>query len=168
MRKVLLFLTLALSATATAYAQMAKVQAGFIYNFTNYLNWEADDLGETFIIGIFGNTNTTDALHAIEGSRTIKNKPVVIRTYSSIGEVGKCHILYLPKDRASSLDLIIAKVGSNATLIISEKEGLAALGAGISFKVVEGKVTFDINPEAIKRQRITVQQKLVALAKKVY
>lgn len=164
MRKVLILITLALVAKTIAFAQVAKVQAGFIYNFTNYLDWQQDDLGEIFLIGVFGNTNTTDALHLLEGKRTIKNRPVAIKTYSSVGEIGKCNVLYLPKDRAGQLDLVIAKIGSNSTIIISEKEGLAALGAGISFKMVDGKIAFDINQEAIKQQRITVNAKLVALA----
>ena len=168
MRKVLIFLTLALVAKTTSYAQLAKVQAGFIYNFANYLSWQQDDLGEVFIIGVFGNTNTTDALRLLEGKRTIQNRPVSIKTYGSIAEIGKCNILYLPKDRAGQLDLVIAKIGSNPTIIISEKEGLAALGAGISFKMVDGKIAFEINQEAIKRQRIIINPKLVALAKRVY
>ena len=168
MRKVLIFLTLALVAKTTTYAQLAKVQAGFIYNFANYLSWQQDDLGEVFIIGVFGNTNTTDALRLLEGKRTIQNRPVSIKTYGSIAEIGKCNILYLPKDRAEQLDLVIAKIGSNPTIIISEKEGLAALGAGISFKMVDGKIAFEINQEAIKRQRIIINPKLVALAKRVY
>lgn len=168
MRKVFIFLTMALAAPITTYAQLAKVQAGFIYNFTNYLDWQADDLGETFIIGVFGTTNTTEALRLLEGNKTIKSKPVSIKVYNSIGEIGKCHLLYLPLNRAGQLDLVLAKIGSNPTVIISEKEGLAAMGAGISFRIVDGKLTFEINTEAIKRQRVTVNQKLIALAKWSY
>jgi len=149
-------------------AQMAKVQAGFIYNFTNYTEWQEADLGDAFVIGVFGNTPTTEALRLLEGKRTIKNKPVFIKTYATIGQIGKCHILYIPRDRSGSLDLVISKIGTNATLIISEKDGLAALGAGISFRMVNGKLAFDINPTAIIKQRIRVLPKLVSLANKPY
>ena len=109
MKKVLLFLALVFCASTAAHAQLAKVQAGFIYNFTNYMEWQQDDLGESFVIGVFGNSTTTDALRMLEGNKTIKNKPVFVKTYATIGEVGKCQILYLPKDRANSLAAIFSR-----------------------------------------------------------
>jgi hypothetical protein len=151
-----------------AYPQLAKVQAGFIFNFTRYMVWDENTMGEVFIIGIFGNTNTAEALHMLEGNRTIQKRQVEIKKYESIGEIGKCHILYIPKEKQDVIDVVLAKIGNNPTLIICEEEGMAAQGAGINFIVINGRVTFDINPTAIKKQGITVNPLLLNIAHKVY
>ncbi len=168
MKRGALFLILALLPSLSTYAQLAKVQAGFIYNFTRYLTWNESAMGDVFVIGIFGNTSTTEALRMLEGNRTIQNRQVEIKTYETIGEIGKCHILFIPKERKNSLDIVLAKIGNNPTLVICEEEGLAAKGAGISFLLIRGRITFEINPEAIKKQGISINPQLVALAHKAY
>ncbi|HUX54091.1 MAG TPA: YfiR family protein [Williamwhitmania sp.] len=168
MKKGLFCLILVLLLHLSSSAQLAKVQAGFIYSFTRYLTWDENSMGDAFVIGILGNTSTTEALRMLEGNRTIQNRQVEIKTYETIGDIGKCLILYIPKERRNSLEVVLAKIGNNPTLIICEEEGMAAKGAGINFLMVSGRVNFEINPAAIKRQGISIQPQLVALAYRVY
>ncbi|HUW06148.1 MAG TPA: YfiR family protein [Williamwhitmania sp.] len=168
MKKGLFCLILVLLLHLSSSAQLAKVQAGFIYNFTRYLTWDENSMGDVFVIGVLGNTNTTEILRMLEGNRTIQNRQIEIKTYESVGEIGKCLILYIPKERRNSLEVVLAKIGNNPTLIICEEEGMAAKGAGINFLMENGRVTFEINPAAIKRQGITIKPQLLALAHKVY
>lgn len=125
-------------------------------------------MGDVFVIGILGNNSTTDALRMLEGNRTIQNRQIEIKTYESVGDIGKCLILYIPKERRNKLEIVLAKIGYNPTLIICEEEGMAAKGAGINFLMDNGKVTFEINPAAIERQGITINPQLLTLAHRVY
>mgnify|MGYP000668983651 CR=1 FL=1 len=54
-------------------AQVEKFKAAYIYNFINYVEWPANFTGETFVIGVYGNTGVSKNLEEISKKGRKKN-----------------------------------------------------------------------------------------------
>ncbi|MBT6440204.1 MAG: YfiR family protein, partial [Flavobacteriales bacterium] len=58
----------------------------------------------------------------------------------------------------------LQKTKGRSTLVITERDGLAAKGAGISFKVVANRQKFEISKGNIETRKMTVGAALLSLA----
>lgn len=141
-----------------------NLKAAFIFNFTRYIEWDASQVGNEFVIGVFGVSPINEPLLEIVKTETVYEKKISIRQFSKPSEIGFCNILFISQKAASSLDDILAKVAGKGTLIISEKEGYAALGAAINFVIVNSKLKFEANVKAINAAGLKVSSQLLKLA----
>ena len=79
-------------------------------------------------------------------------------------EIGKCDIIYLPKEQSRNLRLVAQKAKGENVLIVTEDKELAAKGANISFYVEDDKLRFIINKAATADQNIKISSSLLSLA----
>jgi hypothetical protein len=65
----------------------------------------------------------------------------------------------------NNLPEILRKVNSQATLLITEKEGWGQQGSDINFVISEeGKYKFELNQNAVKKHNLKVATSISALA----
>lgn len=141
----------------------AKIKAIYIYNFTKYIEWPDSYKSGNFIIGVMGNNAALiNELNKMAASKTVGSQKLEIKTLSSPDVT--CHILYLLSDNSSQLSEVIEKNKSKSTLIITDKAGLAAKGAGINFVIHENKQKIELNRSNIERYKLKVATSLVDLA----
>ena len=157
------FLIFFLSGTLHAQSQNAKLKAIYIQNFTKYIEWPSKK-GD-FVIGVLGNTPTLSFLKNIASrSKTKTNQDIVIKTYSSVEQIGKCQLLYVTKGKSSLLKSVTSKLKNNHTLIITEKPGLAKKGAAINFVINDNKMKFELNKSNAEKYGLNVGSSLAKLA----
>ena len=65
---------------------------------------------------------------------------------------------------SGDLAAALQKTKGRSTLVITERDGLAAKGAGISFKVVANRQKFEISKGNIETRKMTVGAALLSLA----
>jgi YfiR/HmsC-like len=80
---------------------------------------------------------------------------------SNLTDIKKCNILFVPADKSAQLSDILTKVGANATLVVTEQNGVGAKGSGINFIEKEGKLAFEINQVALTKQRLKASNELM-------
>ena len=161
------FFTICLLVTAfvfTSKAQADKLQAFFIYNFTKYIEWPADYQSGNFEILVLGNSTIDIYLKEIALSKKVGNQTIEIKKISSAGEISKCHILFISKEKSGELQNVISKIGSNNTLIITEKDGLASAGAAINFVIISDKQKFELNKRNVTKYGLKINNQLDGLA----
>lgn len=153
-----------MSAVTLLHAQKEKVQAGYIYQFTNYINWtDAYRTGE-FVIAVLGDNPVISELTAIAALKKVGNQTIVVKKIDNPGQIGKYHIVFVPASRTSQLDNVLAAVSDKNTLVITDGNGLIKKGAGISFVLSNGKLLFELNKEVIEKQGLYINSRLVQLA----
>jgi hypothetical protein len=140
------------------------IKAAFIYQFTNYIDWDSLVAGDEFVIGIIGNSPVKEQLAEIAKTKTVKGKKMVIRQYNKPEEIGLCHILFISRKAPFPLDDMLVKVRGKGTLTISEKEGYAKKGALINFIEVDEKLKFEANPKGINAAGLKASSQLLKLA----
>jgi hypothetical protein len=140
------------------------IKAAFIYKFTNYIEWDGALPATEFVIGIVGRSPVSTYLAEIAQTKTIKGKKIVIHEFNSPEDISPCQILFISRKSTAALDDILAMVGANSTLTISEKPGYAKKGTTINFIEVDDKLKFEVNTKGLNSARLKASSQLLKLA----
>ncbi len=174
-RIIFLFLVtfLALSTDLVEYAYFqkddtqAKIKATFLYGFTKYFDWPGGE--GNFVITVVGeNTGLLNELNKIAATKSVGARKLSIQNQQNVKDVGKTNILFITPDKSSQLNDAVSKFKGKGTLIITEKQGLAKVGATINFVVEENKQKFELNKSAASKAGLTIGSSLEKLAVSVY
>jgi hypothetical protein len=140
------------------------VKGMFIYNFTRYIDWTGTPAGDNFVIAVYGKSGVTKNLQQITANKKVNGKPVLIRTVSNATEASDCKIIFIPKTNSGALREVIEKLGSKGILIVTEDKDLALKGSCINLIKVDGKIKFELNETAARRDGIKIASQLESLA----
>jgi hypothetical protein len=145
----------------------AKIKAVYIYGFTKYFEWTNNKEGNFTITVLGENTNLLNEL-----GNTIKNKSVgaqkiELKNHNTISEIDQTSILYITPDKSHLLTEALSKFKGKSVLIITEKQGLARVGATINFIVDENKQKFELNKLAASKAGLNVGSGIEKLAASV-
>lgn len=141
-----------------------NLKAAFIYNFTKYIEWKVASNENEFIIGVFGSSPINDPLVEIVKTETVDGKKIIIKQFNKPDDISLCNILFISHNTTVHLDAILANTADKGTLIISEQDGYADLGAAINFVIVNRKLKFEANVKAINSAGLTASSQLLKLA----
>lgn len=174
MRRVLLlfFAFLALSTDWVEYAYyqkddtQAKIKATFLYGFTKYFDWSGDG---NFVIAIIGqNPGLITEMNKIAATKQVSGRRITIVNEQNVKDVDRADILFLTPDKSAMLNDAVSRFKGKGTLIVTEKNGLAKVGATINFVVEENKQKFELNKSAASKAGLTIGSSLEKLAVSVY
>lgn len=141
-----------------------NLKAAFIYNFTKYIEWNAAADEGNFTIGIIGTSPINAPLVEIVKTETVNGKKITIKQFSNPSEISFCNILFISRNTNASLPDILAKTDNKGTLVVSEQENYAREGSAINFVIVNRKLKFQANVNAINEAGLTASSQLLKLA----
>jgi hypothetical protein len=144
------------------------VKAGFIYNFTKFIQWpeKAFQKGqEEFIVGVLGEDPFENSLDLLASQKKAQGWKIVIRHFSSQDEIAECHILFISPSQGGNLDKILSKGGGKPILMIGDTQGFAEKGVAVNFFIQDEKVRFEFNLKALEKAGIKVSSQLLHLGK---
>lgn len=148
-----------------ANAQTEKMESVFIYNFiSKFIEWPAADKSGDFVVAVLGSSPIEAEFNTMAASKTVGSQKIVVKKFASVGEIGNCHVIYVPSSKKGQLGDVKSKIGSNSTLIVSSCDGGAKSGAAINFVTVDGKLKFELNKANAKSQKLNVADALSQLA----
>ena len=154
------------SAQAGSYEEY-QVKAAFLHKFAKFVEWPSRAFSsdaDPFMLCVSGNNPFGKALDTLQ-DKTVGNRKLVIKKFQSIEEAGKCHILFISSSEKSGLQQILKAVRNKQILTVGDTEGFAQSGVMINFTMQEGKVQFEINPQAVKQAGLTVSSQLLKVSK---
>jgi hypothetical protein len=148
-----------------------NVKAAFLYSFGRYVEWPkgaSDQSSGAFVIGVCGEDPFEQILDRIAQSKTIQGRRIVVQRMATVEELQPCQILFVSRSIPPPQQItIINKMRNDGTLLVGESPGFAERGGGINFFLEGGTVRFEINVEAIRREKLLLDAKLLNLGKKV-
>lgn len=150
-------------AFAQTEGKEANLKAAFIYNFTEYVDWQDSDPDPQFVIGILGPSPVSNSLKQIAAAKTVKNKRMVIKTFSTPAEIDNCNILFISKNSTFPLQDVLKKVSPHV-LTISEEDGYAQQGTVFNFLIKDNKLKFEANLKALAHADLKASSQLLKLA----
>ena len=160
---VLLFLLFQSFSTVSAQETNYAVHANIIYHFTKYINWPPETRKGDFIIGIVGDSPLYDELKESTVGKTVGNRKIIIRHFSSSASTFNCHILFISNEESNRLKKIATATASSSVLIVSEGNGLATKGASINFKIAQERLRLEINKDNIEDRGLGIATELLQL-----
>jgi hypothetical protein len=143
------------------------VKAAFLFNFAKFVEWPADAFAgpaSPIVIWVLGEDPFGDALNSVKG-KTVNGRPIVIRYAANLGEVERCHLLFVSASEKTNLPNILLNTKSWSILTVGDMHGFAQDGGIINMVKEESRVGIEINLEAAQRSRLKISSKLLGLAK---
>ncbi len=149
-------------------AQEEKYISLFLYNFTKHFDWPAQYKSGDFTIDVIGHESVFVKLKELTATKKVGNQDIVVRNYTDVSTIGKCHILFLGHWHSRYLPQVLEKVGNKATLIVTEKEGLINEGSAINFIIKEGTIKFEFKKSNALKYGLKFDPRIIEMAETVY
>ncbi len=172
LRAVLLAVALLVGVRAEAQAPMdeSQVKAMFVYNFLKFVEWPvAATAGakDPFVVLIIGEGSTADATEHFLESKTIGERPIVVRRTRSEPSFAGVRAAFVVERDGKKLQHILDAAAVAGVLTIGEGDEFATHGGVIGLLVENRKVRFDVDTTAAQSARLRVSSKLLALTRNV-
>jgi hypothetical protein len=149
-------------------AQEENFIAASIYNFTRNIDWPSNNANGDFIVDIIGHKSVYEKLKELVAGHKVGNRTIVVRFLESVNNITQSQILFVGFWQSKDMSRAIEKVGSSATLVVSEKDGLIDSGTGINFVIRNGSLKFEIKKANIQKYGLSVGMTLEQMAFKAY
>ncbi len=136
----------------------------YIWSFTKYIEWPSSYQSGDFVIAVVGQSDIIPYLQVMARQRTAGAQKIDIQVVNHIGELGKVHMVFIPKEKSNVLEPLLYKLKDKPTLVITEEDGLLTKGSGINFIKEGGRVKYEANQQNIESHGLKVSSKLLQLA----
>jgi len=149
-----------------APADEAQVKAMFVYNFLKFVEWPADHAlaaKDSFVVLIIGEGATADATERFLDSKTVGDRPVVVRRTRWDQPVAGARAAFVAENDARKLHRVLDASAAAGVLTIGEGENFATRGGVIGLLVEDRRVRFDVDTSAAQSAGLRVSSKLLAL-----
>ncbi len=172
-RCLLFALGMALSVGVVARAEssaptMHQVQAACLFNFAKFVTWPDEAFqrsGDSLIIGVLGEDPFGAILEETIRDKTVMGKKLAVKRFARIQDAAHIHILFLSTSEESRLLEMIKALEKTNILTVSDMEQFAEHGGMVAFTVVDQKVRFNVNVEAVERAGLKMGSQLLKLAR---
>ena len=149
------------------YSQDSKFSALYVLNIGKIIGWPASETQGDFIITVLGDDPIFEQLKTLGAATKIHDQNIVVKKTNTPDKIGKCNILFISPDKSNLLPSVEEKLGASNSLIITSKEGFAKEGSCINLVTINGKLTFEINVESLKKNGLTAKPALFKLGKTI-
>lgn len=151
----------------TVRASAPEVQAVFLFNFAQFVDWPAEafpDPQAPLVIGILGKDPFGSFLDETVQGETVRGRSFRIDRYRRVEEVKDCHILFISRSEAKRVDGILAALKGRPILTVSNGEDFDQAGGIIRFILDKSKIRLSVDLEAAQAARLTFSSKLLRSA----
>ncbi|OGR74942.1 MAG: hypothetical protein A2X32_10515 [Elusimicrobia bacterium GWC2_64_44] len=173
-----LFLTAAAAALACALlpraascaaAKEAEVKAAYIYNFTQFVEWEvpAASAAGHFDICVLGSDPVAGPLSALPEAE-VRGKKLRVRLLGdSEEELRSCRILFLGKAKRGRARGLANALRGAGVLTVSDLPGFARGAGVIGFAAENNKIRIEINLRAAREAGLKISSRLLEVSRLV-
>jgi len=161
---LLLACVTAASGPASAAPTPAEVEAVFLFNFSQFVDWPPRtfaDQNAPIVIGVLGSDPFGVSLDEVVRGEVVKGHPLVVRRFRRLEDLTDCQILFISRSERARLDSILKTLQGRSILTVSDFEDFAREGGVICFVLVENKIRLRVNLEAAKAAGLTLSSKLL-------
>lgn len=141
-----------------------EIHAAMLYNFIKYVQWPNEAEGGEFVVGVLGEDDVFNTLKTWYDGKPKGTKKYVIKKLGSAAEAATCQVVYLGKTKSKEFENIKNSVTGKSVLTITDGNGLGQKGSCINFKVIDGKLKFELNQTTVNSSNLKVSGQLSSMA----
>jgi hypothetical protein len=143
---------------------MHEIHAQMIYNFIKYIQWPNDTEPGEFVVGILGEDDVYNTLKSYYDGKPKGAKKYSIRKLSGADEAPTCAVVYIGKNKSGQFENVKNGVAGKPVLTITDSSNLGKKGSCINFKVLDGKLKFEMNQASLTSSTLKVAGQLSSMA----
>ena len=141
-----------------------EIHAAMLYNFIKYVQWPNETEPGDFVVGVIGDENLFNTLKTWYDGKPKGSKKYSIRKLDNAQEAGNCQVVYLGKSKNREFENIKTNTAGKSVLTITDGNGLGQKGSCINFKVIDGKLKFELNQDTLNSSNLKVSNQLSSMA----
>ncbi len=141
-----------------------EIHAAMLYNFIKYVQWPNESEAGTFVVGVLGEDDVYNTLKTWYDGKPKGSKKYVIKKISSASEASTCQVVYLGKSKSREFEDIKGSISGKSVLTITDGNGLGEKGSCINFKIVGGKLKFELNQASVDASSLKISSQLASMA----
>jgi hypothetical protein len=140
-----------------------EIHAAMLFNFIKYVQWP-DDAGGEFVVGVIGEDDVFNTLKTWYDGKPKGNKKYVIKKLSSGADAASCHVVYVGKSKSREFDNVKNTITGKPVLTVTDGNGLGQKGSCINFKVIDGKLKWELNQSTFSNSNLKVSNQLSSMS----
>ena len=166
MKNLVVFVVAVLAAGAVRAQERPnhEIHAAMVFNFIKYVQWPDEGSGGDFVVGVMGEDEVFNTLKAWYDGKPKGAKKYVIKKLSSADEASTCHVVYLGKNKSKEFENIKNSISGKPVLTVTDGSGLGQKGSCINFKVVDGKLKWELNQGTFTNSNLKVSGQLSSMS----
>ena len=166
MKKVLFLIVFGISAFIARAQEkpLHEIHAQMMFNFIKYIQWPNEAEGGEFVVGVMGEEDVFNTLKAWYDGKPKGAKKYVVKKLSNADEAATCSVVYLGKSKSKEFENIKNASTGKPILTITDSFNLGQKGSCINFKVIDGKLKFELNQAAVAGSSLKVSSALTSMA----
>jgi hypothetical protein len=141
-----------------------EIHSAMLYNFVKYVQWPNEGDAGSFVVGVLGDDNVYNTLKQWYEGKPRGSKKYEIRKLGSAAEAGSCQVVYLGKSKNRDFGEVQSSVTGKSILTITDGNGMGEKGSCINFRVINGKLKFEINQATVSSSNLKVSTQLSSMA----
>jgi hypothetical protein len=153
---------------AKNFSGIHSYHAVYVYELLKNTNWPVEKKHGSFIIGVFGKTAILNELRVLADKHKVGARNIVVRELSSIEDVKDCNLAYMPGVGEEDMERINSISKREGVLIVTEGPEMSEKGGAVNFISNKGKLEYEIDEDAVKDARLSLNDKIVAKGVKIY
>jgi hypothetical protein len=165
MKKPILVMLLAAATMVNAQDRPThEIHAAMLFNFIKYVQWPNEGEAGEFVVGVIGDDNVFNTLNQWYNGKPKGSKKYVIKKLSSADESSTCQVVYIGKSKNKEFENVKNSISGKSVLTITDGNGLGQKGSCINFKVIDGKLKFELNQSTVTSSNLKVSSQLSSMA----
>lgn len=144
-----------------------------VLELLHYVEWPAamrPGPSAPFVVGVLGDEPMRAALaEELAGRRghRLLGRPVAVRGFRNLDEVDPCPVLFVGRDKARLLTVVLDFLGDGSVLTVGERDDFLELGGAVRLAEEPGRIAFEINLAAAERRRLRLSAPILQHARRV-
>ena len=168
MRRLALTLVVILVAGFSVCGQdekpMHEIHSAMLFNFMKYIQWPNESEGGDFVLGILGEDNVFNTMKSRYDGKPKGAKKYVVKKISSADEAANCSVVYIGKTKSKEFEDVKNAAAGKPILTITDSNNLGQKGSCINFRVIDGKLKFELNNASLTGANLKVSSQLSSMA----
>jgi hypothetical protein len=143
-----------------------QVKAAYLLHFAQFVYWPkpGTDGSTALILGVLGPDPMFAVLGKTVAGKSVGNRPVEVKEFTSAEQIDRCDILFLPHSASKRAKGVLVTVSGRPILTVSDREGFSAGGGMIEFLLIDDSIRFAINNAAVERAGLKLSSELLRVA----
>ena len=143
------------------------VETVYLFNFTKFVRWPAGHDGEPLNVCIAGEKAYADSAAKVVAGERIETRPLAARFVQNSDEIKDCSILFIGASAKDRSEGFLNAAARQPTLTVSDIPGFLERGGMINFIVLNNRVRFAVNLDAVEKSGLSLSSELLKVAVKV-
>jgi hypothetical protein len=141
-----------------------EIHAAMVYNFIKYVQWPNEGDAGDFVVGVIGDDNVFNTLKQWYDGKPKGSKKYVIKKLAGAAEASDCQVVYVGKSKNKEFENIKTSTTGKSVLTVTDGNGMGQKGSCINFKVIDGKLKFELNQGVVTGSNLKVSSQLSSMA----